>query len=710
MKQANIKVSYERNLFLRDLAKEIERTKRYNLNSALFFVRIKPDSSRDTISKFTFIAQENLRTSDSVYQFSDSEAAFIIPHIDFNQTVDLISRRIKDAAKQVYCCSHKCFSISVTRLAKDSLQGKTTFDVIDETLLKLKNSPTTITIQPGKKETPKPEPVDHKRKTIYGTPISEGIATGKAFIYRDIFSGRIPYKNISSQDLESEYSRLREAFKHVKSEISEMSRFMNENYGRKYSDIFHVHLAILSDPKLIFKLKEEIKNSGMNAEHSVTTVFGRYQNRLKFSESKIFQERADDIEDLSRRILSHLSNSGIEKLAVLPKNTIVIAERLLPSNTVHLKKSSVNAVITEKGSKCSHAALLTRSLGIPYIAKIKAKIDEIMPGSELIVDSNKGRIIINPDKNEKQKFDSLIKKENQKTRETIKNAKETVLENNNRRYYVNLNASSKEEITTAKKFGFDSLGLFRLEQIYLKNKMPLTEEQLIKRLNSTFENIKNKSITVRLLDLGGDKNIQGLSLPGEKDSFLGTRGIRLLLKNPEILKPQLRALLKLRNKFKIKILIPMVTLPSEVNSVKKLLNECRHIMNKQKTAPKEHIEVGAMIETPATAVQISNILKEADFVSIGSNDLIQYVMASDRNDDSLAGYYDAGVPVILDLVKTIADKSKKAGKECSLCGELAAETKYTSRLIKKGLEIFSVSGPNIPKVKNQISSIIHKKT
>jgi phosphoenolpyruvate-protein kinase (PTS system EI component) len=336
--------------------------------------------------------------------------------------------------------------------------------------------------------------------------------------------------------------------------------------------------------------------------------------------------------------------------------------------------------------------LLAKSFNIPYIVEIDCPKERIKAGSDIIVDSDNGKIIVNPSPDEINKYRTVINK-NRIEQISIYDKKINIL----------ANVNSRDDIKKAMEFNCDGIGLYRIEQIYIKRTLPPSENELFNELNESFKDV-SKEITVRLLDIGGDKTLPYMREINELDSFLGLRGIRVLLKNPKILESQLKVFLRLSQNYKLRVLIPMVTIPEEIIKVKEVLK--RIIEQFGNKGLEYSMQLGSMIETPSAVIKIKEILKESDFVSIGSNDLIQYTMASGREAVSVSDYYDAGSEIIMESIKTIIKEAKKAKKECVLCGELASDTKHLKSLLKIGLENFSVSVALIPQIKNSMAKIL----
>jgi phosphotransferase system enzyme I (PtsI) len=539
------------------------------------------------------------------------------------------------------------------------------------------------------------------------TAISQGIAIGRAYLYEDILND-IAYYEIEEAQIGEELERMRSAVRRARADVERMEKQVRLNIGREYADIFAVHRAILSDVSLISEMEERLKHDRRNAEHVVRSVFKHFESRFISSGDALVRERSLDIADLGRRLLRNLSGRNRNIFSRLPKNSIVVAKRLLPSESVFLRRGNVAGIITEKGSRNSHAAILARGLGIPYVSEPDAPIDRIPAGAYLIVDADRGEIVVNPSAEDREAIRSAIALQTRETNELITRFKDITLRRGGTRISVMANVGTRHTIAEAAAFGCDGIGLCRIEQAYMQSRVFPTQEQLARTLDEMFAPVRDKDIVVRLLDIGGDKTLPYFSMKDDLYSVLGVRGVRLLLRYPRILETQLAALLKLSRKYRISILIPMVTLPGELAAVRAALERAKRHLERRDVAFNAAVKLGSMIEVPAAVVGIRDILAQSDFVSIGTNDLIQYTMATARENGALASYYEAGTEAVLGFIGQTLDAARAAGVPCSLCGELAADTACTARLLAMGLEIFSVSPSAILKLKSTLAGLLRE--
>jgi phosphoenolpyruvate-protein phosphotransferase len=723
--------AYDKAFLFHDLDKEIQKTKRYGTKFSLLMIDL--DNLKTINDKFGHtigdkalmllceIVIKNIRKSDTLYRFGGDEFLVLIPmstEIYVAEVAQRILKTVRNTSKRK--CGVK-FSVSIGMAAfnKNNIKNISgVIKVVDKALHYAKNTGRNklsslqkdpfLKIEKEAKKKLEVVAVINKdliksRFEINGLIIFSGIAIGKAFVYEDIITRQINYKELSKEEVVEELKRIENAIKEVEEDIIKMRDRVTDILDKKYGDIFDVHRILLKDPQILIDLETELINERISAENAVKIVFTRIENRFKTTENIIIQEKSDDILDLQRRLLHSLRGIGKNVLSDIPPNSIIVASRLLPSDTVNLKQFNVNAIITEKGSKTSHSGLLAKSFNIPYIAGIDCPKERIKTGMNIIVDSDTGKVIVNPSPDEISKCRITIQKDRAKQVFVYDKVRNMKLIKGRKKINILANVNSRDDIKKAIEFNCDGIGLYRIEQIYIKRTLPPSEDELFNELNESFKDVP-KEITVRLLDIGGDKTLPYIRETNELNSFLGLRGIRILLKNPKIIETQLKAFLRLRQNYKLKVLIPMVSIPEEVIKVKEVL---KRIVGQFRNKGLEYrMELGSMIETPSAVIKIKEILKESDFVSIGSNDLIQYTMASGREDESVADYYETGSEIIMESIKTIIREANKEKKECILCGELASDTKYLKSLLKIGLENFSVYAASIPQIKNSIAKIL----
>lgn len=538
---------------------------------------------------------------------------------------------------------------------------------------------------------------------LKGQSISPGIAEGKAFLYRDILTRDLFSYSIKSHEVKNEVRRIEEAIQIVIHDLEKLKKNFELYVDADKAAVFEAHQEILRDKKLLNDFKMEVKRELVNAEHVISNVFRKWNAKFKSSPSEIIRSRADDMEDIHRRLLRVLLGFEKNVLENLPPESIIVAQRLLPSDTVHLKKENVRGIIVRHGTKNSHSAILAKTLGIPAVANPDKQIEIIKSGETILVDGNEGFIVVNPGQNDLA-LHNRKRFENKKAQEKLmKGSASAAFTRAGERILVYANASSPEEVKVAIERGCDGIGLLRTEHIYLGIKTLPDESDLKNYLEEVLLAAKEMEVVIRLLDVGGDKKIPFINVEDELSHFLGLRGIRLLLAHENLLKKQLRAMIFLNKKHNVRILVPMVTLPEEMKRTIEIMRECRKELEKEHKIELSDPKVGAMIETPAAVINVKEIAEISDFLSIGTNDLIQYTMAAGREDRFVSSYYEKGVGLIMKSIKEVASAAKEKDIECSICGEIAGDTQWMKNILDAGIKALSVSPYLIPEVKKAIT-------
>jgi len=537
-----------------------------------------------------------------------------------------------------------------------------------------------------------------KNVLLQGIGISPGLALGRAFVYQDILHRDHEYYYIDRSDVDEEYRRIERSVAEVKDELTAAAERIERDLDRDLADIFRSQITMLDDPTLTEELRAELEQELANAEHVVKRVFRRWERRFREKERQHMVHIADDVADLSGRLLKALMGVQAHLLEHVPEGSILVARRLLPSDTVFLSRRSTRAVVVEQGGPGSHAALLTREMGIPAVGQIAHLWGMIDPEDFMLVDGTDGKVVVRPDEEMQATF-----------RERLVAFHRMLAKAGERRHWpavtkdkipveVLANIGCRDDLELAMENGADGIGLYRIENAYLARKMLPSEAELFDELAYTLAPAGNKPITIRLLDVGGDKALPFLSLPEETNPFLGRRGIRLLMDYPDLLGVQLRTFLRLAQEFDLRILVPMVTLTDEMEHVRTVLDEAAQDMHITSRPP-----LGAVIETPAAALCTADIGRHADFISIGTNDLTQYTMAAGRENPMVSQYFMDAHPAVIQLVEIIM---KYVGdKPVCLCGELAGKEEALGDLLTLGIRSLSVAPPRVPLIKSALRSM-----
>lgn len=526
--------------------------------------------------------------------------------------------------------------------------------------------------------------------------MSSGLAIGQAHVYTDVLQRNGDDYQIEPGQVSEEQKKLTSAIDDVRRSLHIDAKEIEGRLCKKSADIFIAHESMLLDSSVREELKKTVETEEVTAERAVRKVFGNLAGRFRKMNDEVLRERGDDVEDLSRRMLRSLTGIHAHCLENLPAQSVLVARRLLPSDTVFLSRLSTVAVLAEFAGPSAHAALLARELGIPCVGGISNLLESVHEGDVVLVNGNEGTAVINPESRALREYEEAVA-ELRIRRETLQReslSKPTVTLDGVE-VAVMANVRAREDVEVAMKGGADGIGLFRTEPFFMSCKHFPTNTEFAGFLMESLQLALGKHVDVRLLDVGADKKPPYFHLPQEPDPFLGRRGVRLLLKYPDLLEAQLRAVLEVSRRISIGILIPMVTTESDVAQVAERLRKLADEMGISKLP-----RLGAMIETPAAALAIQTLKDHVDFFSIGSNDLTQYTMAAGRENPMVAEYFMDDHPAVLRLIEMVV---REAGDTpVCLCGELAGRIEAMPRLLATGIRSLSVAAALVPEVKNSI--------
>lgn len=537
---------------------------------------------------------------------------------------------------------------------------------------------------------------------ISGIAASSGIAIAKA--YR-LIEPELSVEKRSIEDVEAEVTRFKEAIQKSTSELEIIRNKAEQDLGADKAAIFDAHLLVLSDPELLNPVQDKIKSENINAESSLHEVASMFITMFEQMDNEYMKERAADIRDVTKRALSHLLGIHIPNPSMIAEEVIIIAEDLTPSDTAQLNPMYVKGFTTDIGGRTSHSAIMARSLEIPAVVGTKTVTASIENGDLVIIDGLNGEVHINPTPELVQQYEEMQKKYALQKAEWAKLVHEQTVTKDGHQVELAANIGTPKDLDGVHKNGGEGIGLYRTEFLYMgRNEMPSEEEQF-EAYKTVLEGMAGKSVVVRTLDIGGDKELPYLQLPKEMNPFLGYRAIRLCLNEQEIFRIQLRALLRASIYGNLKIMFPMIATLTEFREAKAVLEEVRQELLEKDIPVAEKIEIGIMVEIPSTAVMADIFAKEVDFFSIGTNDLIQYTMAADRMNERVSYLYQPYNPAILRLVKMVIDAAHKEGKWAGMCGEMAGDEVAVPILIGLGLDEFSMSATSILKARSLIRKL-----
>jgi phosphoenolpyruvate-protein phosphotransferase (PTS system enzyme I) len=538
-------------------------------------------------------------------------------------------------------------------------------------------------------------------QTIQGVGAAPGINLGTAVWWRKE-QPTVTVKTVA--DTQAETAKLKQAIDQTKEQINTLRQTAAERMGEEEAQVFDAHLAFLDDPGFTGEMENRINSQKKNAEAICQEVTEEMSALMASLDDEYMQARADDIRDVGSRLLLNLLGKKPFDPSQLKAGDVVVAEELTPSDTAQFPEG-IAGMVTAKGSKTAHAAIMARTLGIPAVLGLGAWIDNIQDDDKLIVNGDKGTIILNPSEAEEQEARQLIAAQKEAREAALKEAAADAYTADGKRIQTFANIGSLNDIELAVKNHAEGVGLFRTEFLYLESDHWPTEEEQYQAYAKVLSAFNGRPVVIRTLDIGGDKDLPYADLPKEENPFLGHRAIRYCLANPDVFKTQLKALLRASVHGNLWIMFPMIENLSEIRAAKALLEECRQELTGAGTEVADDIKVGIMIEVPAAAVTADLLAKEVDFMSIGTNDLTQYTLAADRGNEQVAHLYDAAHPAVLRLVKMTCDAADKAGILVGMCGELAGDVTMTEILVGLGLHELSMSASAIPEVKQRVRLI-----
>ncbi|HCZ1306046.1 TPA: phosphoenolpyruvate--protein phosphotransferase [Staphylococcus aureus] len=540
-------------------------------------------------------------------------------------------------------------------------------------------------------------------KLIKGIAASDGVAIAKAYL---LVEPDLTFdKNEKVTDVEGEVAKFNSAIEASKVELTKIRNNAEVQLGADKAAIFDAHLLVLDDPELIQPIQDKIKNEKANAATALTDVTTQFVTIFESMDNEYMKERAADIRDVSKRVLSHILGVELPNPSMIDESVVIVGNDLTPSDTAQLNKEFVQGFATNIGGRTSHSAIMSRSLEIPAIVGTKSITQEVKQGDMIIVDGLNGDVIVNPTEDEliayqdKRERYFADKKELQKLRDADTVTVDGV------HAELAANIGTPNDLPGVIENGAQGIGLYRTEFLYMgRDQMP-TEEEQFEAYKEVLEAMNGKRVVVRTLDIGGDKELSYLNLPEEMNPFLGYRAIRLCLAQQDIFRPQLRALLRASVYGKLNIMFPMVATINEFREAKAILLEEKENLKNEGHDISDDIELGIMVEIPATAALADVFAKEVDFFSIGTNDLIQYTLAADRMSERVSYLYQPYNPSILRLVKQVIEASHKEGKWTGMCGEMAGDETAIPLLLGLGLDEFSMSATSILKARRQINGL-----
>lgn len=538
---------------------------------------------------------------------------------------------------------------------------------------------------------------------LKGIPVSEGIANGIAVCIRTddkSNSKESGYKEAGSK--EQELARFNEALQSFLDDMQQSADQLIKRGMEQESGILLSHMEIVKDPSVASKINEEIEG-GCCAEEAVDKTLGFFADIFEATGDELTMQRAADIRDVNKGLVNKLTKSEEPDMSAVPEGSVIIVDELTPSMAVYIEPEKITGIVAQTGGYTSHSAILSRSLGIPAVLSVEGALSDISDGDRLIVDGMTGDVVKNPDAAveeaygekaaEFRKYRELLKAFTGKSSETASGEKKEVF----------ANIGNAEDASAAKSKDAEGIGLFRTEFLYMDRASAPDEEEQLEAYRKAAETFAPAPVIIRTLDVGGDKNIPYMEIDKEDNPFMGFRAVRYCLDNMELFKTQIRALLRANMSGNIRIMIPMVTNVTEIRDVRNVISVCSRELAAEGKEFNPDVCLGIMVETPAAAATADILAGEADFFSIGTNDLTGYMMSADRGNGKVAYLYKTYQPAVLRMIKFVCESAHGAGIPVGMCGEAAADPALTPCLIAFGLDEFSVGSEKVLETRRNIS-------
>ncbi len=540
-----------------------------------------------------------------------------------------------------------------------------------------------------------------QERIFVGIPAAPGIAIGPAYLFnkREVV---VEARRISEAEVEAELERFEQAVQRAERDLNKISSVAREKLGEESASVFEAQRLMLRDASVYDRIREYIQMHRCNADYAVAHVLDEHIRRLEASNSAYLRERVADLIDVKERLIRHLRREKL--LSAIDPEHIIVAENLSAADVVLFSRRGILGCASDHGGPTSHVSIMARALGVPAVVSLHGLSDSVQTGDLIILDGIQGRVVVNPRpetlalyRTRQERYRRLL----QDQQHLIPLPAETL---DGHRFVLRANLELIDELDLLKKFGAEGIGLFRTEVLFLmRGPLNVSEDYQLHVYRQIVERVKPNPTTFRLLDLGGDKMLP--IAHREHNPFLGWRGLRVLLDRPELLLPQLRALLRASAYGPVRILVPMVTALDEYRRFQEVLEDVKAELRARGEPFDEAVPVGIMVEVPSVALMADLFAEEVDFFSIGTNDLTQYTLAVDRGNDLVAQLYEALHPAVLRLIKHTIDAGHRHGIPVSLCGELAGDPQATPILAGMGLDEFSAAPPYLPEVKRVIRAM-----
>ncbi|MEH3227132.1 phosphoenolpyruvate-protein phosphotransferase PtsI [Klebsiella pneumoniae] len=536
---------------------------------------------------------------------------------------------------------------------------------------------------------------------ISGILASPGIAFGKALLLKED-EIVIDRKKISADKVDQEVERFLSGRAKASAQLEVIKTKAGETFGEEKEAIFEGHIMLLEDEELEQEIIALIKDKHMTADAAANEVFDGQATALEELDDEYLKERAADVRDIGKRLLRNILGLAIIDLSAIQDEVILVAADLTPSETAQLNLKKVLGFITDAGGRTSHTSIMARSLELPAIVGTGSITAQVKNGDYLILDAVNNQVLINPSNEQIEALRSLQAQVAEEKAELAKLKDLPAITLDGHQVEVCANIGTVRDVEGAERNGAEGVGLYRTEFLFMDRDALPTEEEQFAAYKAVAEACGSQAVIVRTMDIGGDKELPYMNFPKEENPFLGWRAVRIAMDRKEILRDQVRAILRASAFGKLRIMFPMIISVEEVRALKKEIEIYKQELRDEGKAFDESIEIGVMVETPAAATIARHLAKEVDFFSIGTNDLTQYTLAVDRGNDMISHLYQPMSPSVLNLIKQVIDASHAEGKWTGMCGELAGDERATLLLLGMGLDEFSMSAISIPRIKKII--------
>lgn len=536
-----------------------------------------------------------------------------------------------------------------------------------------------------------------------GIAASNGIAIAKAYLLVD---PDLSFERENVSDVDHEIGKVHDSFSESAQELKVIKQRALETLGQEEAEVFEAHITILNDPELIGAIEQKIRDEKLNAESAVKDVTDMYIEMFEqMTDNAYMQERAGDVRDVTKRVLSHLLGVKLPSPALIDSQSVVVAHDLTPSDTAQLNRDYVKGFVTDIGGRTSHSAIMSRTLEIPAVVGTESVTADVHDGDMLIVDGIHGKVVVNPTDEEVKEYQQMADRfaKEQAEWKLLKDADTQTADG----HHVDIaaNIGTPDDLSGVIDNGGEAVGLFRSEFLYMNSAELPTEDEQFEAYKKVVEGMNGRQVVIRTMDIGGDKHLPYLPLPEEMNPFLGYRAIRISLDRQEIFRTQLRALLRASNYGKLAIMFPMIATVDEFKQARAIFDEEKQKMVEAGNSVADNIEVGMMMEIPAAVLIADKLAKYADFFSIGTNDLVQYSFAADRGNEHVSYLYQPYNPSLLRLIKQVIDCAHAEGKWAGMCGEMAGDQIAVPILLGMGLDEFSMSATSILQTRSLIKRL-----